>query len=356
MDFSLALEQASFRESGEQEILSKVDGHAGVITLNRPKALNALSLPMIREITRLLMGWKDDPRIGVVIVQSSNERAFCAGGDVRSVYEAHRKGDQDFMAAIFQEEYLLNFIISIYPKPYISLMDGIALGGGLGISLHGSHRIVTERTTMGMPETGIGFFPDVGAGYFLNRCPGEIGTYLGVMGESISGEDALYAGLATHRVGSAEMPTVYRSLLRARSTGDVDDILQDAAGGQQDCWLQTYRDLIDRCFSFSSIEEIFKALQQESGPIAQAWLKGSIKKSPTSLKLALAVLRRTKGLPLKEVLALDFQVSQQCVKNHDFFEGIRAVLVDKDQAPLWKPSQLSDVTPEMIEGYFIPSE
>lgn len=346
----------AFKNSDDQEVLSRVEGHAGVITLNRPKALNALSLSMIREITRLLLAWKDDPRICAVIIQSGNEKAFCAGGDVRSVYEARLKGERDFMEAIFQEEYLLNFIISIYPKPYIALINGIAMGGGLGISIHGSHRIVTERTTMAMPETTIGFFPDVGAGYFLNQCPGEIGTFLGVSGESITGADALYAGLATHRLGSHEIPGIYQALTAAQSFEEVDDALQDAAGGQSDCFLQANRHLIDRCFSFHTMEEIFEALRKESNPVAQAWLKGGLKKSPTSLKLALALLRRTKGLPLKEVLSLDFQVSQHCVKNHDFFEGIRSVLIDKDQNPFWEPRQLSDISAQMIEEYFILKE
>jgi enoyl-CoA hydratase/carnithine racemase len=344
----------SLKISDDQDVLSKVDGNAGVITLNRPKALNALSLSMIREMTRILMEWKDDPLVRTIIIQSANEKAFCSGGDVRSVYEAKLRGDKDYLVAIFQEEYLLNYIISVYPKPYISLIDGIAMGGGLGISIHGTHRIVTERTSMAMPESNIGFFPDVGSSYFLNRCPGEIGTFLGVLGESISGEDALYTGLATHRVDSAEIPAVYQALLEAESASDVDDILQDAAGGQQDCFLSTHRNLIDKCFSYHTVEEIFAALQQESDPIGCEWLKRSLKKSPTSLKVALAVLRRSKGMSLKEVLALDFIVSQHCVKGHDFFEGIRAVLVDKDQRPLWKPSTLEDVTPEMIEAYFVP--
>lgn len=336
----------------EQHVLSNIVGYAGVITLNRPKALNALSLSMIREITRVLIDWKDDSRVRTIIIQSGNEKAFCAGGDIRSVYEARCTGDKDLMVSIFQEEYLLNYMISVYQKPYISLIDGITMGGGMGISIHGTHRVVTERATMAMPETNIGFFPDVGASYFLNRCPGEIGTYLGVLGESISGEDALYTGLATHRIDSAAMPLVYQDLLGAQSTYDVDDILQDAAGGQRDCFLQTHHNLIDRCFSFNSIEEIFEALQQESESTVREWLKGSLKKSPTSLKLALAMLRRTKGMSLREVLALDFQVSQHCVEAHDFFEGIRAVLVDKDQNPIWKPNQLGDVTEDMIEGYF----
>lgn len=338
--------------SGEEEILSRVEGRAGVITLNRPRALNALSLSMVREITRLLMDWKDDARVGLVILQSGSERTFCAGGDVRSVYEARLRGDREFMAAIFREEYLLNFIISVYPKPYISLIDGIALGGGVGVCVHGSHRVVTERAAMGMPETNIGFFPDVGASFFLNRCPGEIGTYLGIVGEGIAGEDALYAGLATHRIDSAAMPVVYQALRGACSGADVDDILQDAAGGQGECFLQTHRPLIDRCFSFPTVEEIIEALQAESDPVAQEWLRKIERKSPISLKLTLALLRRARGLPLKETLALDFQLSQQCVENPDFFEGIRAALVDKDHHPVWKPARLNEVTPEMIEAYF----
>jgi enoyl-CoA hydratase/carnithine racemase len=344
----------SLKMTDDQDILSTVDGHAGVITLNRPKALNALSLSMIREITQTLMAWKDDSKVRTIIIQSNSDKAFCAGGDIRSVYEARSKEDKSLMVDIFQEEYLLNYMIRIYPKPYISLIDGIAMGGGLGISIHGSHRVVTERTTMAMPEAIIGFFPDVGSSYFLNRCPGEIGTYLGVLGESITGEDALYAGLATHRLASADIGQVYKDLTGAQSQEEVDDVLQDAAGGQADCFLQTHRNLIDRCFSFNTIEEIFAALQQESDPFVRDWLKGSLKKSPTSLKLALALLRRTKGLSLREVLALDFCLSQHCVKNHDFFEGIRAVLIDKDQNPHWQPGTLEGVSQEMIEAYFIP--
>jgi enoyl-CoA hydratase/carnithine racemase len=344
----------SIKNNDDQDVLSKVEGCAGIITLNRPKALNALSLSMIREITRLLIEWKDDPEVRTVIIQSGSEKAFCAGGDIRSVYEARRQGDQNYMAAIFQEEYLLNFMIHMYPKPYISLIDGIAMGGGLGISIHGSHRIVTERSVLAMPETNIGFFPDVGSCYFLNRCPGEIGTFLGVLGESIVAEDALYAGLATHRLPSQELSQVFQALTHAQSAAEVDDILQDAAGGQSDCFLQTHRNLIDRCFSYNTIEEIFEALQQESTPVVREWLKGTLKKSPTSLKLALALLRRTKGMPLREVLALDFQVSRHCVEGADFFEGVRAVLVDKDQNPAWKPAHLNEVTQQMIETYFVP--
>lgn len=344
----------SFKKNDDEDILSKIDGYAGVITLNRPKALNALSLSMIREITRLLIEWKDEPAVRTIIIQSGNERAFCAGGDIRSVYEARLQGDQNYMTAIFQEEYLLNFMIHMYPKPYISLIDGIAMGGGMGISIHGSHRIVTERSVLAMPETNIGFFPDVGSSYFLNQCPGEIGTFLGVLGESIVAEDALYAGLATHRLASQELPQVFQALTRAYSAVEVDDILQDAAGGQSDCLLQTHRNLIDRCFSYNSIEEIFEALRQESVPITREWLRGSLKKSPTSLKLALALLRRTKGMPLREALARDFQMSRHCVEGEDFFEGIRAVLIDKDQNPSWKPVDLSEVTQQMIETYFMP--
>ena len=337
----------------ELHVLSKVDGYAGVITLNRPKALNALSLSMIREITRLLMEWKDDPDVRTIIIQSSCDKAFCAGGDIRSVYEARSKGDQDYMVAIFQEEYLLNFMIHMYPKPYIALINGIAMGGGLGISIHGSHRIVTERSILAMPETNIGFFPDVGSSYFFNRCPGEIGTFLGILGESITAEDALYTGLATHRLASLDIPGIYQALTLAQSSAEVDDILQDAAGGQSDCFLQTNRNLIDRCFGFNTIEEIFETLQQESNSVVREWLKGTLKKSPTSLKLALALLRRTKGMSLREVLALDFQVSRHCVEAHDFFEGIRALLIDKDLNPVWHPSNLADVSPEMIQGYFL---
>jgi enoyl-CoA hydratase/carnithine racemase len=335
------------------QVLSKIHGYAGVITLNRPSALNALSLPMIREIVRLLTEWKDHPRVRLIIVQSAGDRAFCAGGDIRSVYEARRKEDWRFLRDIFQEEYLLNFLIRVYPKPYISLIDGIAMGGGLGISVHGSHSLITENAVMAMPETTIGFFPDVGASSFLNQCPGEVGTFLGLLGEKISGEDALYAGFATHRVASSQLHALYQTLIQAESEEAVNEILQDMAWGQEDCFLQTHRDLIDRCFSYGTVEEILGALQVEKNTITKPWLKALSQKSPTSLKLTLALLRRTKGRPLKETLNLDFHLSQKCIKGYDFFEGIRAVLIDKDQNPHWQPRYLSDVTPEMIEAYFV---
>lgn len=334
-----------------EEIVSTVDGHAGVITLNRPYALNALSLSMIREMTRLLTAWRDDPRVSLVVVQSATPKAFCAGGDIRSVYEAHLRGDREFMSTIFQEEYLLNFLISVYPKPYVSFLDGLALGGGLGISVHGSHCLVTERALLGMPETNIGFFPDVGASYFLNRCPGEVGTFLGLLGEKVTGEDALYAGLGTHRIASSDIPEIYKALRRAQSRDEVDDMLQDAAGGLGECFLQNHRSLIDRCFSYAEVEEIIAALTLERQPQAHQWLKEMSRKSPTSLKLTLAVLRRTKRSSLKEALALEFRVSQQCVEGSDLFEGVRAILVDKDYNPRWRPAHLSDVTAEMIKEY-----
>jgi enoyl-CoA hydratase/carnithine racemase len=334
------------------EILSDIEGYAGVITLNRPKALNALSLPMIQEMTRLLIDWKDNPQIRMIIVKSNTDKAFCAGGDVRSVYDARHKGDRSFMAALFQEEYILNLMIHKYPKPYISLIDGLAMGGGLGISVHGAYRIVTERTLIAMPETAIGFFPDVGASYFLNRCPGEIGPYMGLLGARLTGSDALYAGLATHWIASADIVALYQSLTLCSSAADVNETLQNTAGGQEDCFLQTHRDLIDRCFSYPTIEGIVEALFQD--PLTRPWAQDILKKSPTSLKLTLALLRRTKGWPLKDVLVLDFQISQACVENHDFFEGIRAVLVDKDQNPRWDPANLADVTPEMIQKYMEP--
>ncbi|MBM3467812.1 MAG: enoyl-CoA hydratase/isomerase family protein [Alphaproteobacteria bacterium] len=345
---------ASFYSVEEKEIISKQDGHAGVMMLNRPKALNALSLSMIREITRLLVSWKDDTQIHCVMLMSTHDKAFCAGGDIRSVYDARLKGDEDYICSIFQEEYLLNYMIQMFPKPYISFIDGLSMGGGLGISIHGSHRLVTEKTGMAMPETAIGFFPDIGANFFLNRCPGEIGTYLALLGSTIAAEDCLYAGLATHRLASQEMMQTYQELTCTKSIDEMNDVLQNYAGGQSDCFLQNYRNLIDECFSFNTVEEIMEALFDAKNPVADQWLEELEKKSPTSLKLALALLRHTKGRTLKEVLTLDFQVSQHCAEGHDFYEGIRALLIDKDKNPRWNPARLEDVTPQAIEKYFQP--
>lgn len=339
-------------EKNNSDIICEIEGNAGVITLNRSQALNALSLSMVHQMIDYLTQWKDDPRVCSVILRSSSEKAFCAGGDVRVLYESRNQNDPESWSAAFQAEYLLVFIIHMYPKPYISLIDGLAMGGGLGISVHGSHRLVTERASLAMPEAAIGFFPDVGAGYFLNQCPGKSGTFLGMTGLSIQAEDALYAGLATHFIASDSLDEIYKNLIKAQSVDEINDLLQDAAGGPCEGFLQTHRSLIDRCFSFQTAEEIFDALEQETLEIAHMWLKELLKKSPTSLKVTLALLHYAKKLTLKDVLSLDFSLSQSFLKGHDFFEGVRAVLIDKDQRPVWYPSQLADISQEEIESYF----
>ncbi|MBL8669328.1 MAG: enoyl-CoA hydratase/isomerase family protein [Alphaproteobacteria bacterium] len=359
------------------EILLERRGPLAVVILNRPKALNALTLGMIRALAPQLAQWERDPAVKAVVMRGSGDKAFCAGGDVRAIWEAGRgfqqAGGYDPATApddclprrFFFEEYRLNRQIKLCAKPIVSLLDGVTMGGGCGLSMHGSHRVATERTLIAMPETAIGLFPDVGGSVFLNACPGEVGTYLALTGDRLKGgADALWCKLATHAAPSAAMAAIEERLAGAAWTGDParDRAVADAAIAahaadpgpsplsQQSAW-------IDRCFAPARVEDILAALARESGAAAEraaAARKTIETRSPTSLKLTLAQLRRTRGLGFDQAMATEFRLVQRCMAGHDFFEGIRAVLVDKDQAPRWRPDRLDAVTDAMIDAYFAP--
>lgn len=343
---------AEKHDQSAEEIITNVSGKAGVITLNRSKALNALNVSMIRTLAKILDQWQTDPKVEFVVIQSNNPKSFCAGGDIRAVYEARLQDDFSFCDAIFREEYQLNYMISRYPKPYISLIDGICMGGGMGISVHGSHRIVTENAVLAMPETGIGFFPDVGASYFLNQCPGEIGTFMGVVGEKITGADAIYANLATHYVSAAKLPELHHKLLKAGSREEALTLIEAAKEEAPASTLAQYQSLIDQCFGGNTVEEIMKGLETANTPEASRWLLTMDKRSPVSQKVSFTLLRRNRGKSLRECLPVEFRLSQKFARNYDFFEGVRALLVDKDNAPNWQPRHLSQVTLEMVDPYF----
>lgn len=338
----------------DMDILINIIGKAGVITLNRPKALNAMSVPMIETLAHTLQQWQTNPEIAFVLIQSNTSKAFCAGGDIRAVYGARLQDDFKFCDTIFRQEYRLNHLISTYPKPYIALINGICMGGGMGISVHGSHRVVTENAVLAMPETGIGYFPDVGASYFLNQCPGEIGTFLGIVGEKMTAADALYANLATHYVPSSSLDLLIQQLLKAGSAEQAIELIEKANQSSPSSNLAQHQPLIDQCFKGDTVEEIMKSLEESGDSLAWDWLRILDKRSPTSLRVSLELLRRNQDKSLKEALAVEFRLSQRFARHYDFFEGIRAVLIDKDNMPHWLPRHLSQVTTEMVTAFFEP--
>ncbi len=332
----------------DPEILFERRGHAGVITLNRPKALNALTLNMVRLMHPQLEAWAGDDRIHHVVVTAAGDKAFCAGGDIRQLYEWGRAKDPTFLD-FYREEYLLNTLIKRYPKPYVAIMDGITMGGGVGISVHGSHRVATERLTFAMPETGIGLFPDVGGSYFLPRCPGRIGLYLGLTGHRLTAADAAYAGIATHFAESIVGDGLVDELC---SSSDVDACLRTYANSPGSAGLEENRALIDHHFSAASVQAIIDSLNGGSDPWCTKTVAVLAQKSPTSLQIAMHQLTLGADLSFEDCMRMEFRIVNRVFSGHDFFEGTRAIIIDKDQAPDWQPGTLAEVDPAAIEGYF----
>lgn len=342
---------------GTEEISFQRRGVLVEAEISRPQALNALTLDMIRQLDPRLRAWAEDLDVKAVLLRGQGEKAFCAGGDVRAVWEAGRTGGsltRDF----FYEEYTLNRRIHAFPKPYIALIDGITMGGGVGLSVHGSHRIAGERTMIAMPETAIGFFPDVGATYVLPRLEGEIGLYMALTGVRLKAADALYAGLATHYMPSERIHELADALAASQWTGEprsvVEKVLEGFAADPGPGPLTAQREAIDRCFGQERVEDIIAALEEEGSDWAQETLSTLEKRSPTSLKLSFTALRRGARMSFDDCMVMEYRISQACMAGHDFYEGIRAVLVDKDQAPKWQPASLAEVSDEAIERYFQP--
>ncbi len=333
-------------------------GNVGLVTLDRPQAHNALTHEMILELYEHLGAWKSDDGVKAIFIQGAGEKAFCAGGDIRNVYEARQKDDSN-INQFFWDEYRLNHRIYHYPKPYIALLDGITMGGGVGISIHGNYRVATERFTFAMPETSIGFFPDVGGSYFLPRCPGETGIYLGLTGTSVKTPDAVYLGLINHFVSTEKMPELIDTLatnnLGFNAENTILEIIQAATTlPSEPAPLAEHRAEIDACFQHNSIEEIFSALQQQKTPWCDKTLEILHTKSPTSLKVTLKQLRNGKQLNFDECLKMEYRLVTRFLKGHDFYEGVRALIIDKDKNPKWQPSQLSEVTQQDVDAYFMP--
>jgi enoyl-CoA hydratase len=339
------------------DILFERRGAAGLVTLNRPQALNAVSLGMVRALTRQLAEWESDPEIARVIVTSNDTRAFSAGGDLRALYDLGRAGRYEEALGYFREEYALNARIKGYRKPYVSLIDGIVMGGGVGISVHGSHRVAGDKFIFAMPEVGIGFFPDVGATFFLPRLPAALGIYCALTGERLDAADAVAAGVATHRVPSAQFPDLIETLCRAVPLdASLAAYARPAAAGP----VMSRGRAIATLFTGGRVEDILAALDATgaAGGADAAFASAAAAlirtKSPTSLKIALGQMQRGLALDFAECMRTEFRIVSRVVRGHDFYEGVRAVIIDKDQAPRWQPSTLAAVSAAEVERHFAP--
>ncbi|HEY2032285.1 MAG TPA: enoyl-CoA hydratase/isomerase family protein [Rhizomicrobium sp.] len=334
----------------EAEVLFERRGALGLITLNRPKALNALTHEMCVVMKQQLDKWAKDDAIKSVAVRGAGDRAFCAGGDIRALYESG-KARTPYALEFYRDEYILNAAIKHYPKPYVALIHGIDMGGGVGVSVNGSHRIAGESMVFAMPETGIGLFPDVGGSYFLPRCPGEIGIFLGLTGMRLKTADSLYAGIATSFVPMTRWDTLLTALADGTNPDTAIAGLKDTV---PDTFLAEHRGAIDRIFALGSVEEILAALDAEH----EDWtddLAATIRtKSPTSLKIAYRQIREGRKLEFDDCMKMEYRMVNRIVAGHDFYEGVRAVIIDKDNVPRWQPSELSGVSQADVDAYFAP--
>ena len=341
----------------DAEILLERRGAAGIVTLNRPKALNAVSLGMVHALSAQLADWADDEAVTRVIITANGERAFSAGGDIRALYDLGQAGKHKEALRFWADEYPLNAMIKNYRKPYIALIDGIAMGGGIGISVHGSHRVAFDRCSFAMPEVGIGFFPDVGATWFLARMPGELGTYCALTGERFNAADGVAAGLATHRVPTARFGALVE---RLTGTVSVDAVLAAFSEPAGEGPITARRAAIDRLFAFDTVEAILAALdtESESAGVNADWAAKTAAlmrtKSPTSLKLSLAQVRFGATTDFAMCMRTEFRIVSRIIHGHDFYEGVRAVIVDKDNRPVWQPATLAQVSDAEIARHFAP--
>ncbi|MFG2638433.1 enoyl-CoA hydratase/isomerase family protein [Streptomyces sp. NPDC048362] len=336
---------------GEEPVLLHTDGRAAHIVLNRPRALNALNHEMVRRIDEVLTVWEDDPAVRTVVITGAGERGLCAGGDIRAVHDDARDGDGSAAAAFWRDEYHLNARIARYAKPYVAVMDGIVMGGGVGVSAHGSVRIVTERSRIAMPETGIGFVPDVGGTYLLVQAPGELGTHLALTGAGIGAADALLCGLADHYVPSAALGRFIDDLADL----PVRDVLARHAQPPPRGVLAGRREWIDTCYAADTVEEILDRLLTDGGPEAKEAAETLLGRSPTALKATLAALRRARRQgTLERVLDQEYRVSCAALSTPDLVEGIRAQVIDKDRTPRWSPATLAEVTDADVARFFAP--
>lgn len=330
-------------------------GDLGIIILNRQSALNSLNQTIVQGMYEKLEEWESNKNIKAVIVRAAEGRAFCAGGDLRLTYD-RMKSQDNRMTEFFRMEYQLNRKIFHYPKPYIAFLDGITMGGGVGISIHGSHRIATDRLLFAMPETGIGFFPDVGGSYFLPRLPGRIGIYLGLTGARITSDACLQAGIATQKISEDAFPELIHELAKQTFTDNaresVSTIIAPFCLPVSPTPLMDHQEDIDLCFSAETVEEILHELSQRNNHFCEEAVKMISKKSPTSLKVSLIAMQKGSNMGFDECMEMELSITSQFLRGHDFAEGIRAVIIDKDQKPVWNPASLNAVNQKDLNHYF----
>jgi enoyl-CoA hydratase len=340
---------------GEPDVIVGREGAVGVIRLNRPKALNAMTLEMSLGIDAALDQFEADPAVGLVLLEGAGDRGLCAGGDIRGLYESSRAGG-DLGKIFWRQEYIMNARIAKYAKPYVAFMDGLVMGGGVGLSAHGRHRVVTERTKLAMPEVGLGFFPDVGGTWLLSRSPGEIGTYFGLTGQTMNGPDAVYARFADAVVPSGKLAALREALIGLRagvSSTDVKAVIDRFATGETAGPVAALRPQIDRWFAHDRMADIIADLQRDGSELAQSTLKTLNEKSPRGMVVALKLLRLARtSSSLEECLVREYRAALEVFRSDDFREGVRAAVIDKDRNPRWSPPAIEDVTPAMVAPYF----
>ncbi len=331
----------------DQVVNASREGRIGRIQLNRPKALNALDLTMVNLVHIAMEDFAADPAIHAVVVEAAGERAFCAGGDVRAIRAQGMAGETKPILDFFTAEYGMNQAIADYPKPFVALIDGLCLGGGIGISVHGSHRIATENAGFAMPETAIALFPDIGATYFLPRLPGHLGLYLALTGARLTGADAVHAGLATHFVPRARL-----AALSAAIAAEGVGVIPGFAAELPPFSLAPHRALIDHAFGADTVAGILQRLAEDGGEFAQATLKTLRALSPSSICWSFRIVRDGASRTLPECLAAELDLVQKITLHPEFHEGVRSVVVDKDRSPQWRPARIEDVDPAAIAALF----
>lgn len=336
----------------EPELLAERQGRVGLLTLNRPRQLNALTIGKIRAMQIALDAWRHDPEVDAVVIRGAGHKAFCAGGDIRHLYNAVKGGDEAFPETLYRDEYALDRSIRLYPKPYVALLDGICMGGGCGVGVNAEgYRIVTERSLIAMPETDIGYFPDVGATHFLSRCPGAVGTYLALCGARMSGADALYAGLADYLVPHARLPALMAHLT---DHGDARAACEAFAETPPPSELARLRPAVDRCFAAPDLNGVLAALEREPGEWAAETRAGLSLKAPFALRATHRAITEARHLNFDQCIALEFRMGLRMMLRPDFAEGVRARIIDKDNAPQWQPARLNAVDEAELAEVFAP--
>ncbi|MGJ5132074.1 enoyl-CoA hydratase/isomerase family protein [Bradyrhizobium oligotrophicum] len=341
-------------EAIEGDLIVRREGSAGIIRLNRPKAINAMTLEMSMGIDAALDRFEGDPAVAIVVLEGAGERGLCAGGDIRGLYESS-KTNGDLGKVFWRQEYIMNARIAAFPKPYVAYMDGLVMGGGVGLSAHGRHRIVTEKTKLAMPEVGLGFFPDVGGTWLLSRAPGKLGAYFGLTGQTMNGPDAIHARFADAVVPTEKWPALREVLTKVRPgtlSIEIDRLIAGFATSETSGPVAAQQAKIDAWFAHDSMHDIFAALKADGSELALATLKTLQEKSPRGMVVTLELLRLARGAAsLEECLVREYRAALEVFRSDDFREGVRAAIIDKDRNPRWSPPDVDQVTPDMLAPY-----